>query len=178
MARLSHLDKSDATPTTHESLQLDGGFMSVSRPPSPSQPIISDWRSTGPVGKLNLYALPSEEETLDLVRQYFSNTGLLFPYLHEESFLETYEAMKRTNFIKVRKTWLGLLNMVLAFAIGTTVSSNMSAEKRAEISNVYYQRALGLCDKQIWRGTSIELGEPYFSVLLLQSMGSRHLRHM
>jgi len=49
--------------------------------------------------------------------------------------------------------------MVLAFATSTTVSDDLSAEKRAEISDVYYQRALGLCDKQIFRGTSVELGE-------------------
>jgi hypothetical protein len=135
--------------------------MSVSRPPSPSRPSASIYGTQGPPRKhqVNIYALPPEEETLDLVRRYFSDTGLLFPYLHEESFLEIYQTMKRTNFTKIRKTWLGLLNMVLAFATSTTVSCDLSAEKRVEISDVYYQRALGLCDKQIWRGTSVELGE-------------------
>jgi hypothetical protein len=159
MARLSHLDESQATPGTQESLQLNGGLLRVSRPPSPSRPVNKAGAriGQGKMQRLNFFALPPESDTLELVQRYFSNTGLLFPYMHEGTFLETYEAMKKTNFTKVRKTWLALLNMVLAFAISTTVSSDMSAEQRAEMSDVYYQRAAGLCDKQIWRGTSIEL---------------------
>lgn len=95
---------------------------------------------------------------MDLIKQYFSDTGLLFPYLHEETFLDTYAEMKRTNFTKVRRTSLGLLNMVMALATSTTVGNDMSAEQRAEVSNVYYQRAVSLCDKQILRGTSLEIG--------------------
>lgn len=136
--------------------------MTVSRPASPSRYTTSygntrDKSNSQP--SLDLFALPPELETLDLVRKYFSDTGMLFPYLHEESFLEMYETMKRTNFTKVRKTWLGLLNMVLAFATSTNLSSRMTAEQRAIISDVYYQRAMGLCEQQIWRGTSVELGE-------------------
>ncbi|KAF2801274.1 uncharacterized protein BDZ99DRAFT_456469 [Mytilinidion resinicola] len=152
VARLSSTDHTYPTPGTH-----DGGLMRVSRPPSPSR--TQDGRSRGHSRwqTLNLFALPPEDETLDLVQRYFSNTGLLFPYVHEETFLETYGAMKRTNFTKVRKTWLGLLNMVLALATSTTVSNATTAEQRAEMSDVYYQRALGLCDKHVWRGASIEL---------------------
>jgi hypothetical protein len=161
VGRLSRVDHQYATPRTNESLQLDGGLMSVSRPPSPSRPEGSarGTQRTPRKQQVSIYALPPEEETLDLIQRYFSNTGLFFPYLHEESFMETYQNLRRTNFTKTRKTWLGLLNMVLAFATSTTVSDDLSAEKRAEISDVYYQRALGLCDKQIFRGTSVELGE-------------------
>jgi hypothetical protein len=104
------------------------------------------------------YSRIPEKEAMDLIKQYFSDTGLLFPYLHEETFLDTYAEMKRTNFTKVRRTWLGLMNMVMALATSTTVVSGMSVEQRAEVSNVYYQRAVGLCDKQILRGTSLEIG--------------------
>ncbi|KAF2501403.1 hypothetical protein BU16DRAFT_450555 [Lophium mytilinum] len=157
VARLSYTDHTYPTPGTHVSLHLDGGLMRVSRPPSPARTQDSMRLRHLRVQPLNLFALPPEDETLDLVHRYFSNTGLLFPYVHEETFLETYRAMKRTDFTKVRKTWLGLLNMVLAFAISTTVSNGTCAEQRAEMSDVYYRRALGLCDKHVWRGASIEL---------------------
>lgn len=170
VARLSRVEQQNATPRTNESLQLDGGLMSVSRPPSSSNPERSapGTQRTSCKQPVSIYAIPPEEETLDLVRRYFSNTGLLFPYLHEESFLETYQNLRRTNFTKIRKTWLSLLNMVLAFATSTTVSNDLSAEKRAEISDVYYERALGLCDKQIFRGTTVELGD-YLSHIVLSS---------
>jgi hypothetical protein len=90
--------------------------------------------------------------------QYFSNTGFLFPYIHAGTFMETYEELKRNNFTKVRRTWLGLLNIVMALSTSTAVHEDMSAEKRARESDVYYQRALGLCDKLIMRGTSLEIG--------------------
>lgn len=148
VARLSH---SGSSPGIHH---LDGGLMRVSRPPSPQ----FGRRDQSRAQTVNLFALPPEDEKIRLIQSYFSNTGLLFPYVHEETFLETYEAMKRTNFTKVRKTWLGLLNMVLAFATSTTVCDTLSSEQRAELSDVYYQRALGLCEKHIWRGASVELG--------------------
>lgn len=90
--------------------------------------------------------------------QYFSNTGLLFPYIHAGTFVKTYEEMKNNNFTNVRRSWLGLLNIVMALATSATIEENLSAEKRAQESNVYYQRALGLCDKHIMRGTSLEIG--------------------
>jgi hypothetical protein len=157
--RLSQLHHSHVSLRTQESLQLNGGLLRVSRPSAASKrsDIVGGSRGQGRMQKLNPFALPPEGETLELVQRYFSNTGLLIPYLHEDTFLETYKAMKKTNFTKVRKTWLALLNMVLAFAISTTVSSNMSAGQRADMSDVYYQRAAGLCEKQLWRGASLEL---------------------
>jgi len=156
VARVSHISHVWSTPGTQDSMALEGGLMSVSRPPSPTHGRLGARR--GPRQDPGfLYDLPADEETMVLVRQYFADTGLLFPYIHEESFLDTYEEMKRTNFSKIRRTWLGLLNMVLAMSTSTAVNSNLSAEKRAEISDVFYQRALGLCDKQIMRGTSLEV---------------------
>lgn len=166
IGRLSYSDQAHSTPGAHTSLHLDGGLMSVSRPPSPSRIQVDGKRGRPRTQPLNLFALPPEPETVELVQRYFADTGLLFPYIHEETFLDTYEAMKRSNFTKVRRTWLGLLNMVLAFATSTTVSNTINAQQRAEMSDVYYQRALGLCDKHIWRGTSIELGKSELAGIL------------
>jgi hypothetical protein len=158
VARLFQSGRENATPRSIESLPLDGGIMHVSRPASPPREASSEGTKQWQKPRLNLYALPVEEESSELVQRYFSNTGLLFPYLDETAFMETYQTMRASNFTKVRKTWLGLFNMVLAFAISTAASAGLSAEKRTEMSDLYYQRALGLYHREMFRGSSVELG--------------------
>lgn len=131
----------------------EGGFVSASRPPTPLRRKAQDERS-----QVNIFALPSQSETLTLIHRYFSNTGLLFPYIYPPLFLDTYHQMARENFTKVRKTWLGLLNMVLAMSTITAVPGGSKAEKRIAESDVFYQRGLGLCGNEILRGTSLEVG--------------------
>jgi len=140
---------------------LDSTVISVSQPPSPSGKSRSSRNSSGKSdqNRVNIYALPAESIARDLLKQYFSDTGMLFPYIHEQTFLERYDEMKRNNFRKVRRTWLGLMNMIMAFAISTRVEAGLSAEDRARESDVYYSRAVGLCEKQILRGTSLEIGK-------------------
>lgn len=58
-----------------------------------------------------------------------------------------------------RRTWLGLLNIIMAMATTLSVEAGMSAEERIEESDVYYQRANSLCDKESRRNISLELGE-------------------
>lgn len=134
--------------------------MSVSRPPSPVP--TRQGRVAGLDKVVNLYALPPDTQVMDLIRRYFNDTGYLFPYIHEETFLQTYIEFRGQAQPKVRRTWLGLLNMVLAIATKVTVDSRVDAERRSEESNIFYQRALGLCQKQIMRGTSLEVGEHPF----------------
>lgn len=144
----------NASPASQPTLQMDGHLMTASRSSSPRR-LLSPGSMDAAV---NYYAVPPRAETLALVRRYFSNTGVLFPFLHEETFLETYEVMERNNFQGVRRTWLGLLNMVLALARSTAVDMDSDAEKRMLQSETYYQRARGLCGKQMMRGTSLEVG--------------------
>jgi hypothetical protein len=87
-----------------------------------------------------------------LIKEYFQKTGQLLPFVHEESFCATYFDLKRSNFTMARRTWLGLLNIIMAMATTLFVEAGMSAEERIEESDVYYQRANR-------RNTSLELGE-------------------
>ena len=141
-------------------LQSEIGVMHASRPSSPfgHQEMR---KSIAPANEqaMDTYALPSEERTCQLISQYFRDTGLLFPYIHEESFWESHEAMRSSNFTRMRRSWLGLLNMVMAMATSTAINVEVSAEKRAQESNVYYQRAMAICEKQVMRGTSLEIGQ-------------------
>lgn len=141
-------------------IPLDSAVISISQPASPSARNFSSRQTVKDLnrGNANIYALPSEATTRDLISRYFSDTGLLFPYIHEQAFLDTYNEINANDFTKIRRTWLGLLNMIMAMATSTTVKSRLSAEKRAKDSDIYYQRATGLCEKQIMRGTSLEIG--------------------
>ena len=141
----------------------DIAVISISRPASPAarnQALRQIANSVDPVN-VNIYALPSETVTRSLIARYFGDTGLLFPYLDEQAFMDNYNEIKANNFTKIRRSWLGLLNMIMAMATSTTINSSLSAEQRAQDSDVYYQRGAGLCEKQIMRGTSLEVGKFY-----------------
>lgn len=103
--------------------------------------------------------LPPEEETEKLIRSYFSNTGLLFPFIHEDTFLATYNRMRDQHYrANIRRTWLGLLNMIVAMAICTSQWAEDGTEYRTDQSDVYYRRARELCKTQMMRGTTLETG--------------------
>ena len=145
------------TPNASEDLaHIDNGIVSVSRPASP--PGSSPSRlNTFEAGR-SIHILPPDNETRDLLRLYFSNTGLLFPFIHETSFFQEYEAMRSETVPRVRRTWLGLLNMVLAMATITSADPEKSSTVRRKESDVFYQRALELCKRQMLRGASLETG--------------------
>lgn len=110
---------------------------------------------------INIYALPSESRTWTLIRRYFLKTGQLLPFIHEQAFCETYFEMKRNNFTRIRRTWLGLLNIIMAIATSLAIDDDdedIPAQKRIEESDIYYQRANGLCGREAVRSASLEMG--------------------
>lgn len=109
--------------------------------------------------KVNIHALPPETRIWKLINEYFQKTGQLLPIIHEGSFRETYFEMKRTNFTMARRTWLGLVNIILALGCTLIVDGYDTAEERIAESDVYFQRANGLCERESRRSISLELGE-------------------
>lgn len=105
------------------------------------------------------FAFPTEAETLRLIDVFFHTTGVLFPYIEKDGLLQTYHQLNSTNVRTVRRSWLGLLNMVLAMAISASHGGTATASERAVESDVYFRRALALCEKQIRHGTSLEVGK-------------------
>ncbi|KAJ6145034.1 C6 transcription factor [Penicillium chermesinum] len=154
---LSYNANSPVTASSSSStgkILLDGGFVNVSRPPSPG---LSGIDSTCRRQKeTDIFALPPAHETSQLVHKYFTDTGLLYPYIYPPSFLETYRGMSERH-LKVRRTWLGLLNMILAMAKITAAPSGEPAEERIAAADVFYKRALSLCGKEMLRGTTLEV---------------------
>lgn len=125
---------------------------------SRSRPAVDRKRGSAASDGVDIFALPPEDRTWSLIQQYFHKTGQLLPFIHQPSFCETYFQMKKHNFTKVRRTWLGLLNIVLAIATSLSTEGDMPPEKRIQESDVYYQRANGLCDRDSKRNASLEMG--------------------
>lgn len=160
MARMDDLHQAMPSPT-NRAHEVAGG-MSVSRPTGGGggrNGGHAHGTTTPPtMAPVNIYALPSEARTWSLIREYFQKTGRLLPYVHEATFCATYFALKTSNFTSARRTWLGLLNIILAMATTLHVDTSVSAERRIAESDVYYQRANALCDdKEARRNMSLEL---------------------
>lgn len=136
-------------------------WMHVSRP----QAALTGITITQLGDKVNIYALPPEARTWQLISEYFQKTGQLLPFIHEQSFCDTYFEMKHTGFTMARRTWLGLLNIILAMACTLTVDGYATAEERIAESDVYYQRANCLCERESRRNISLELGEILLPIL-------------
>ncbi|KFZ23187.1 hypothetical protein V502_02339 [Pseudogymnoascus sp. VKM F-4520 (FW-2644)] len=147
---------SPVVPSPSNRARVATGLLSVSRPHHVSQEVNASGLDRLH-GGVNIYALPSEPRAWSLIRKYFLKTGQLLPFIHEQSFCETYFQMKRDNCTMARRTWLGLLNIVFAMAATLSIDGDMSSEKRIEESDVYYQRANSLCDKESRRNISVEL---------------------
>lgn len=130
----------------------DHGFASISRSGFPSP---TDKRETT---HIDLFALPSPEDTTRLINAFFVDTATLFPYIHRESFLSAYSAVGDNNWTQVRRTWLALLNMVLALATSAVVDSRVAAPNRMAESKVFYRRAVDLCRERMMRGATLEIG--------------------
>jgi hypothetical protein len=163
VARLSHASEPwRPSPAAHSSAGFTGSFFNTSRPSSPL-PVTS-----GPIPEtINIYTLPPDSVSRNLLGRYFSNTGLLFPYIHEQSFMATFDQASKDSFKGVRRTWLALLNIIFAHAVvhqlnpsTTPRRDGPSAGRSAEESEIYYRKASGLCSQQIANGTgiSIEVG--------------------
>lgn len=102
--------------------------------------------------------LPPDDEMDTLVSRFFVDTGLLFPFVHGPSFLETYNRVKAIGFQRFRRSWLGLLNAILAMATVTSASASVTATDRAAKAEVFYMRAKALCLDQMFNGATLETG--------------------
>ncbi|KAK9251138.1 fungal-specific transcription factor domain-containing protein [Lipomyces tetrasporus] len=138
-------------------IQRPGGVVSVTRSRTPSiEEAAMSGLSPAPT-LVNIYALPPEDRAWNLIDQYFQKTGQLLPFIHELSFRETYSQMRREGFNKISRTWLGLFNIVLAISASLSAKDEISPEERIKESDVYYQRANGLCDRDSKRSASLEM---------------------
>jgi len=157
------------TPVSPNDTALKSHIVHLSRAQSPRQTIPTANSIASVEGEP--FILPPEATMLQLIELFFKTTGTLFPFIDRNRFWETYRQLVTTNVLSVRRSWLGLLNMI--FAITTNVNNmfdlTITAQARAAQSDIFFQRAMALNDRQIRLGTSLEVVQ----MLLLASMYSQ-----
>lgn len=148
-------------------LRVDGTIMSLSRPASPIGGAQNFGNSIS--SAVDIYTLPPETDMLHLIRLFFSDTGMLFPYIHEGALLETFALAKRNNFTAVRRSWLCLLNMILAFATCVSARPDLPVEMNAAESDIFLRRAQALSGKMVFKSANLEIGKdlPLSNIALL-----------
>jgi hypothetical protein len=92
---------------------------------------------------VDCFFLPPEAKIIRLVDMFFSSTGMLFPYIYKKSVLDGLVEM-RTRQCGVRRTWLCLLNIIMAFATCITGAPEWGRENCAADADAFLQRALQL----------------------------------
>lgn len=140
-----------STPGQHTQKHM----LAVSRS---SSPVIDSFDSRRLEKPSEASRLPPEDEVTRLVRQFFGDTGLLFPYIHEESFWKTFAHYRSIGMRTARYSWLALLNMILALATSTTNAAGLGFGDRQAVSEVYYRRAKSLSMTEMMTGANVEAG--------------------
>jgi hypothetical protein len=122
--------------------------------------------------ELSPTALPSVEEMDSMLDIYFETAGVVFPFIHQETMRKTYSECRLNGFTRARRTWLGTLNMIFAFASSFDRGDAASAKKRFERSNIFYKRAIALCGELSKRVISLEIVQ-YLILVVLHCQGTQ-----
>ncbi|KAF2755031.1 hypothetical protein EJ05DRAFT_503342 [Pseudovirgaria hyperparasitica] len=141
------------TPASVESDNLDGGVLEIQRPGSPIRQVFHTQR-------IDVFTLPSNQETLGYIERYFDDPGFLYPFLHKPTFLATYHEMRKRDPREVPRTWLGLLNVVMTMATATKQPfdrNSSNSEERFKEAEKFFKRGMMLCQRPMMRGTSVEV---------------------
>ncbi|KAL7950093.1 C6 transcription factor [Trichoderma barbatum] len=117
--------------------------------------------------------LPVGDEMDYLLDTYFTVYGSLFPFLHEPTFRETYNEYKANSIAKVRRTWLGLLNMTFAMASNVDQRADVLLTERSRKSYIFFMRAAALCGELSMRTVSLDIVR-YLLLDVLYLQGTQH----
>ncbi len=131
----------------------------LSRPHSPRAAPQGRHHPTARADAVDCCALPPHAKVIQLVKLFFSGTGLLFPYIHKKSVFDGLEEMKMTNFCGVRRSWLCLLNTIMAFATCVTTAAHDRKENCAAEADLFLQRALALLPNLALKPANLEACE-------------------
>lgn len=148
----------DGTSVSKNGPKIKNHVIHISRPSSPG-PDLLNFTSEASI-KVNPFFLPPDCEMRSLIELYFTTTGVLYPFIERQKFLETYQQMIDHGICSVRRSWLGLLNIM--FAMATSANSGyhhtVAADPKSS-SDYFYKRAMILSDRQIRYATSLEVGK-------------------
>ncbi|KIW72122.1 hypothetical protein PV04_00342 [Phialophora macrospora] len=134
------------------------GYVNITHSPG-STNTVAHGKGSQRAKEFDKFAVPPEGLAGELIQHYFSDAGShsLFPFLHRQSFMEQYAHMRKYGARSMRRTWLGLFNMVLAVATNMVDRDDLLSSVRISEAQNYYERAVSLCDRYVLNGSSLEL---------------------
>ena len=121
---------------------IDVGY--ISRPRSPLALQLDKHRPLGGIDAMDCFALPPQPKIVQLVDIFFSGMGLLFPYIHQKSVLDSISEIDKIQPVEIKRTRLCLLNTIMAFATCVTGKSDERRPNCAAEADLFLQRALKL----------------------------------
>ena len=162
IALLRHI--SDATSATLKAIgqsRISGTGVNQAIVSRVASPVTTTFSEASPVARhhINIRSMPAEARALHLIQLFFSDTGMLFPYIHEQGILRTYSAARQSRFTAVSRSWLCLINVIFAFATYISAKPDQSAEKNAAESEVFIERAQALSAEMEMKSASLETGK-------------------
>lgn len=128
----------------------------ISRPPSPYAMVSEKLASPPSFESRDAFALPSPNTIIQLVNKFFSETGLIFPYIYKKAIYDGINHIKHRRFWEIRRSWLSLLNTILAFATVLT-PSHERREDNIFKADRFLQRALQLLPNVALQPANIEI---------------------
>ena len=130
----------------------------ISRPSSPPPLSLEKLRSATRSASIDdAYALPPKSKIINLVNRFFTETGMLFPYIYKKWVLDGLAGMNLTHLHGVRRSWLCLLNTIMAFATFLAPVPNDSVETGTPQADVFLQRALKLLPNITLKPANLEM---------------------
>ena len=137
-------------PTQREETDQDLAT-SLSRPASPPLPL-----ARPKLKVMNPCRLPPHNEMLRLVDLFFATTGKFFPYIHRKAVIDMIEELDISRSSGVRRSWLSLLNALLAIGTSLDCDGGRSFKHREHDSDTFFQRALTLSPWSISNTANLE----------------------
>ena len=111
----------------------------ISRPSSPLLP-----NGDFPQKLSDALYLPPREEVLRLVERFFATTGAFFPYINKNALIETINNYAANSSLALRKSWLSLLNAIMAIGTSLTLTDSQDIAFDEARANRFLQRAMDL----------------------------------
>lgn len=129
----------------------------ISRPSSPQRlsknyPTVTQ---SAPID--DIYTLPAKPKIIHLIDLFFTEIGMLFPYIYKNWILDSLAQTRLDRLHGVRRSWLCLLNTIMAFATFLSKVSSDSIETCTTEGDLFLQRALKLLPNINFEPANLEI---------------------
>jgi hypothetical protein len=114
--------------------------------------------STAGSRPVDIYALPPHDHGLRLLELFFADSGMLFPYIHQEGLLASYQATFMQRPLSISSTFICLLNAIFAMATYHSIRDELDHRDALAESDVFYSRAKLLASKLDLEHANIQTG--------------------